>query len=199
MDSFKGFFLPTLPPLPSIFEESLETKESFKPSLKNENTNDCIDSIPSNNFSSIEHIIAKINKEDSDSDSESEHEDSNEVVNYTNLDEYKMNKVIKTGQKLQKLIYINYCKGVDMRTKHQCKIKETFTEFLKMFLNDYHTDMYNYIVSILLDCKAMAKDFGYQEEKELIAKGLKMIQTKALIEKLPSGGAGGPFYWTGLD
>jgi hypothetical protein len=195
MDSFKGFFLPTLPPLPSIFEESLEIKESFKPSLRNENTNDCIASVSSNNFSSIESMFTKIHKEDSDSDDS----DSTESINYTNLDEYKINKVIKTGQKLQKLIYINHCKGRTMKPKHQCKIKETFTEFLRMFLNDYHTDMYNYIVSILLDCKAMAKDFGYHEEKELIAKGLKMIQTKALIEKLPSGGAGGSSYWTGLD
>jgi hypothetical protein len=64
-----------------------------------------------------------------------------------------------------------------------------------MFLNDYHTDMYNYIVAILLDCKAMAKDFGYNEEKNMIQKGLKMIQTKALTEGLTAGGAGGPNYW----
>jgi hypothetical protein len=57
--------------------------------------------------------------------------------------------------------------------------------------------MYNYIVSILLDCKAMAKDFGYIEEKEMIQKGLKMIQTKALNEGLTAGGAGGPGYWIG--
>lgn len=184
MYSFKGIMLPSLPALPSIFKDV----------NSNNNSNDCSNELEEDNLSPV---FENKTKEDSSSDDESII--NKRFIDFENYEDYKRYNVIKTGENLQRLIYTNYCKGKELTSKKQNKIRSECVAFVSMFINDYHPDMYNYIVSILLDCKAMAKDFGYQEEKELILKGLKMIQHKALTSDIPAGGAGGPEYWVGYE
>ena len=192
--SFNGILLPALPPLPSIFE-------SAKMDVVN-NSACSVNSYISKRFESFKFSNFIESKPDSKSDSKSDSKpdsghDEFSIQDFETYNEYKMYKVDKTGKQLQELIYSNHCKGKDLDFDQQIKIREVCIEFVKMFLNDYCPEMYNHIVTILLDCKAMAKDFGYDDQKELILKGLKMIQTKALAEGLVAGGAGGPDYWTG--
>lgn len=186
MNSFNGILLPALPPLSRIFE-------SAKVEVLN-NSAASRESAVSKRFETFK--FSNFIESKSESKSDLDHDEFS-IQDFETYNEYKMHKVDKTGKQLQELIYRNHCKGKDLDFDQQIKIREVCIEFVKMFLNDYCPDMYNHIVAILLDCKAMAKDFGYNDQKEFILKGLKMIQVKALAEGLDAAGAGGPDYWTG--
>ena len=200
MNFFNGILLPALPPLPSIFNSSEEV-------INNGNSSECTSSSSTNtaiskgfesfNFSNFIESKSKSKSEsDFDLDHNSDHDEFS-IQDFETYNDYKMYKVNKKGTRLQKLISDEYCKGKELDFNQKINFREVCIEFVKMFLNDYCPDMYNHIVAILLDCKAMAKDFGHNDEKELIQRGLKMIQTKALAQGLPASGAGGPDYWTG--
>jgi hypothetical protein len=195
MSSIKGFFLPELPPLPSIFNDlsSIESK-----SIKFSESDSC--SAGFKDSSESIRCISFPNLEIKDlvpSTQESDSEDFTELDSIESIDDYRANNVIKTGKILQKLIYD--FRGKEMNITQHMKIKNKSIEFVKMFLNDYHSDMYHHIVAVLLDCKAMAKDFGFTEEKEIIEKGLNMIKIKAINEGIPACGAGGSNYWLGIE
>jgi hypothetical protein len=115
---------------------------------------------------------------------------------FEDYDSYKQRKILKMGRKIQRMISKNYLHDRNVTMEWQTKLRSLIVDFVKMYLHDYHADMYHHITSILLDCKGMTKQFGYTEEKEFILRGLKMIQEKSLSEGIPAGGGGGPDYWT---
>jgi hypothetical protein len=144
----------------------------------------------------IPEFINPVIVEQEDESSESSEYESHELESFEDYDNYKKKRIVNTGRKIQKMLSKKYLHNKNITMEWQSTLRSLIVEFVKMYLHDYHEDMYHHITAILLDCKGMAKKFGYTEEKEFILRGLKMIQEKSLSEGIPAGGGGGPDYWT---
>jgi hypothetical protein len=185
MDIFQSVQLPPLPPFDSI------------PPFNSIQKADTSTSGGGGYKQSEDEVYTNVKQEtQEDAYSESSEDDISEIGSFKDYDSYKQRKIIKLGQKIQKMLSKHYRYERTITMEWQSNIRSLIVEFVKMYLHDYHTDMYHHITAILLDCKVMAKQFGYNEEKEFILKGLKMIQEKSLSEGIPAGAGGGPDYWT---
>ncbi len=202
MDIFENIKLPSLPPLSLINSNECTTGGAIYKDPDDEIVH--LEFIPPS-ISRIpiivkqeEHQSSEESKDKSEEDpiSDDDSSDDEGFESFEDYDSYKQRKILKTGRKIQKMLSKNYLHNKKITMEWQRNLRSLLVEFVKMYLNDYHTDMYHHITAILLDCKAMAKQFGYTEEKEFILKGLKLIQEKSLSEGIPAGAGGGPDYWT---
>jgi hypothetical protein len=189
MNSFQNIVLPPLPPFNSM--QDLNTSTSGGGGCKDP------EEMTLPRFITMNSLIPRQEEREEESSESSEDEsiELKDLDSFEEYDNYKRKRIVHIGRKIQKMLSKQYLHNKSVTMEWQRNIRSLIVEFVKMYLHDYHTDMYHHITAILLDCKAMAKYFGYKEEKEFILRGLKMIQEKSLSENIPAGGGGGPDYW----